>query len=84
MKTLDLGTAQPKQVLFLKDKHRHIAYGGARGGGKSWAVRVKAILLASKYPGINAAIHSAGIRRSWNTPEILHQQDLRSARTACG
>ena len=46
MKTLDLGTAQPKQVLFLKDKHRHIAYGGARGGGKSWAVRVKAILLA--------------------------------------
>lgn len=54
MKTLDLGTAQPKQVLFLKDKHRHIAYGGARGGGKSWAVRVKAILLASKYPGIRA------------------------------
>lgn len=32
----------------------------------------------------NAAIQRAGIRRSWNTPEILHQQDLRSARTACG
>ena len=37
MRTLDLGRAQPKQTLFLKDKHRHIAYGGARGGGKSWA-----------------------------------------------
>ena len=33
MRTLDLGRAQPKQTLFLKDKHRHIAYGGARGGG---------------------------------------------------
>ena len=30
MRTLDLGRAQPKQTLFLKDKHRHIAYGGAR------------------------------------------------------
>ena len=47
MRTLDLGRAQPKQTLFLKDKHRHIAYGGARGGGKSWAVRTKSKLLAS-------------------------------------
>ena len=35
MRTLDLGRAQPKQTLFLKDKHRHIAYGGARGGGRA-------------------------------------------------
>ena len=28
-----------KQALFLLDKHKYIAYGGARGGGKSWAVR---------------------------------------------
>ena len=27
-----------KQRLFLKDEHKYIAYGGARGGGKSWAV----------------------------------------------
>lgn len=29
-------------------------------------------------------IHSAGIRRSWNTPEISRLLGLRSARTACG
>ena len=68
MKTLDLGTAQPKQVLFLKDKHRHIAYGGARGGGKSWAVRVKAILLASKYPGIKVLI----VRRTYKELQNNH------------
>ena len=56
MKTLDLGKAQPKQAQFLKDRHRHIAYGGARGGGKSWAVRVKAILLACRYAGIKILI----------------------------
>lgn len=41
MRTLTIGTVQPKQWLFMTDKHRHIAYGGARGGGKSWAVRAK-------------------------------------------
>ena len=34
MKTLNIGKAQAKQWKFLTDKHRHIAYGGARGGGK--------------------------------------------------
>lgn len=53
-----------KQKLFFNDKHRYIAYGGARGGGKSWAVRIKALLLALKYPGIIIMI----IRRSY--PEL--------------
>ena len=39
------GTPNEKQKIFLGDQHRHVAYGGARGGGKSWAVRVKALLL---------------------------------------
>ena len=34
-----------KQYLFLLDHHRHVAFGGARGGGKSWAVRNKAVRL---------------------------------------
>ena len=34
-----------KQKLFLTDEHKYIGYGGARGGGKSWAVRIKAVLL---------------------------------------
>ena len=27
----------PKQILFYKSKVKHTAYGGARGGGKSYA-----------------------------------------------
>lgn len=45
-----------KQERFLTDEHRHVAYGGARGGGKSWAVRVKAILLCLAHKGIKCLI----------------------------
>lgn len=45
-----------KQKLFMKDKHMHVGYGGARGGGKSWAVRTKATLLAVNYSGIRILI----------------------------
>jgi hypothetical protein len=53
-----------KQFLFLLDQHKYVAFGGARGGGKSWAVRAKAVLLASNYPGIVIMI----VRRSY--PEL--------------
>jgi phage terminase large subunit len=46
----------PKQLLFLKSKKRHIAFGGARGGGKSWSIRTKAVLLANRYAGIKILI----------------------------
>ena len=46
----------PKQKLFLADTHRHVAYGGARGGGKSWSVRVKALLLCLSWAGIKVLI----------------------------
>ena len=39
---LDMSQISDKQDAFLRDGHRHVAYGGARGGGKSWAVRTKA------------------------------------------
>ena len=42
----------PKQMEFFRARGRHVAYGGARGGGKSWAMRTKLIMLAVKYPGI--------------------------------
>ncbi len=42
----------PKQEAFFTASSRYIAYGGARGGGKSWAARVKAVLLALEYDGI--------------------------------
>ena len=45
-----------KQRLALLENHRYVGYGGARGGGKSWFVRWKAILLALNYPGIKILI----------------------------
>ena len=42
----------PKQKAFFLSTARHTAYGGARGGGKSWAMRTKFVLLALNYPGI--------------------------------
>ena len=46
------GTPNPKQEQFFLASARHIAYGGARGGGKSWAMRRKFVLLAFRYPGL--------------------------------
>lgn len=54
-----------KQERFLKAKAKHIGFGGARGGGKSWAVRTKAKLLAVRYPGIEILI----VRRTY--PELV-------------
>lgn len=73
--TIDLGRAQPKQAEFIRAKAKHVGYGGARGGGKSWAVRAKAVLNAGKYPGIRQLI----VRRTYqelinNHVEILRKQ----------
>ena len=40
------GIPNPKQAEFFRSTARHTAYGGARGGGKSWAMRRKLVLLA--------------------------------------
>lgn len=45
-------TPNPKQVEFFRAKAKHIAYGGARGGGKSWAMRRKFVMLAMNYDGL--------------------------------
>ncbi len=55
-----------KQKLFLKASCKHIGFGGARGGGKSFAVRMKAKLLALRYPGIKLLI----VRRTY--PELMN------------
>ncbi len=47
------GYPQPKQMEFFLADAKYIAYGGARGGGKSWALRRKIVLLAVNYPGIS-------------------------------
>lgn len=38
-----------KQMQFLRMRKKFCGYGGARGGGKSWIVRVKACLLANRF-----------------------------------
>lgn len=43
-----------KQMKFLRMRKRYCGYGGARGGGKSWVLRVKACLLANRYGAPNA------------------------------
>ena len=63
---IDLGKPNAKQSLFLMAREHDVCYGGARGGGKSWVVRTKAVLLASLYKGIKILI----VRRTF--PELLH------------
>ena len=46
------GTPNPVQEKFFLAQQAHIGFGGARYGGKSWAMRRKCVLLALKYPGI--------------------------------
>lgn len=66
MMTLRIDAPSEKQKLFLKANTKHVAFGGARGGGKSWSVRTKAKLLAVKYPGIKCLI----VRRTYQ--ELLN------------
>ncbi len=55
----------PRQAEFLRANARHICYGGARGGGKSWAARTKAVLLCGYYPGLKVLL----MRRTF--PELM-------------
>ena len=73
MTELRMDAPNEKQRRFLLDRHRHIAYGGARGGGKSWAVRMKAKLLALRYAGIKLLI----VRRTLRELQNNHIDPLR-------
>jgi len=81
MPTLSIAAPNEKQKLFLQATAKHIAFGGARGGGKSWAVRTKAKLLCARYPGIRLLI----VRRSYpelqeNHIKILRQELIGAAK----
>ena len=51
-KVLRRETPNPRQQAFFRAEAANIAYGGARGGGKSWAMRRKLVMLAMRYPGL--------------------------------
>ena len=63
---LKIKAPSEKQKQLLLARTKHIGFGGARGGGKSWAVHTKAKLMCLKYPGIKALI----VRRTY--PELLN------------
>lgn len=71
---LKLGAPSEKQRRFLLADTKYVGYGGARGGGKSWAVRTKAKLMALKYAGIKQLI----VRRTY--PELV-ENHIRTLRT---
>ena len=54
------GKPSAKQKEFFLSHAKYTAYGGARGGGKSWALRRKLIGLCLNYAGIRCLL----IRRS--------------------
>ena len=55
-----------KQEEFFRARGRFIAYGGARGGGKSWAMRMKLVLLALKHDGISILLlRRTAVSASW-------------------
>ena len=66
MSTIDLSRISDKQYKFLSADKKHVGFGGARGGGKSWSVRTKAKILAATYKGIKVLI----VRRTF--PELVN------------
>jgi phage terminase large subunit len=69
---IDLGAANPKQALFYRSRALYTAYGGAKGGGKTHAVRVKAAGGAARYPGIRILI----VRRTYAELQQNHIEPL--------
>ncbi len=65
-------TPNPKQVEFFEAKSRYINYGGARAGGKSWAMRMKFALLCLEYAGIQCLL----LRRTLPELQENHVQPL--------
>ena len=65
MKSIVIEPPSKKQRAFLTAEERIVGYGGARGGGKSWAVRAKSKIMAAAYPGIKQLI----VRRTY--PELI-------------
>lgn len=68
------GKPQQKQREFFLSCDKYIAYGGARGGGKSWALRRKLVLLALEYRGISILL----IRRTYAELRDNHLRPLQS------
>ena len=70
-KMLSMPHPNEKQRKALREHCRYVGYGGARGGGKSWAVRIKAVLLCLTYPGIKILITRKTYRELLNNHIVV-------------
>ncbi len=66
------GTPNERQKRFFASRARYTAYGGARGGGKSWALRRKLVGLCLRYPQIRCLL----VRRTYAELKLNHVQPL--------
>ena len=71
-------TPTKKQREFFLSETKFTAYGGARGGGKSFALRYQLVLLCLRYPGIRVLL----IRRSY--PELRENHIRPLCAILCG
>ena len=62
------GVPNKKQAEFFASRAKYTAYGGARGGGKSWALRRKLIGLCLNYAGIRCLL----VRRTYAELKANH------------
>ncbi len=62
------GKPNARQKLFFASRARYTAYGGARGGGKSWALRRKLTALCLRYAGIRCLL----VRRTYAELKANH------------
>jgi phage terminase large subunit len=66
------GAPNERQKRFFASRARYTAYGGARGGGKSWALRRKLVGLCLHYPQIRCLL----VRRTYAELKSNHVQPL--------
>ena len=66
------GVPNDRQREFFACRRKFIAYGGARGGGKSWALRRKLVLMCLRYPGLRCLL----VRRTLPELRSNHLQPL--------
>lgn len=69
---IDISTMNEKQKAFFKARCRFVAYGGARGGGKSWSLQRKLPLMCLRYAGIKVLL----LRRTYKDLERNHVRVL--------
>ena len=62
------GAPNKKQAEFFASRAKFTAYGGARGGGKSWALRRKLVAICLRYAGAKCLL----VRRSFGELKANH------------